>query len=225
MSESKPVEVYYFTDMLCIWAYIAQIRIDELKETFGEQVCVHHKFIPIFGSVDSKSKTTWLKNGGVKGYAEHVQEVASSFNHIQLHADVWHKNTPTSSVSCHLYLKAVQLLEAQGDLSMSSEDVIWAMREAFFKNIIDISRTEGQQQITESLGLSWTAIQALICNGAAFAALDEDMQLIESYRVKGSPTLVLNEGRQILYGNVGYKVMEANVNELLNNSETQASWC
>jgi predicted DsbA family dithiol-disulfide isomerase len=225
MNQNKVVDIYYFTDILCIWAHIAQIRIDELKETFGEKICVHHKFIPIFGSVESKSKTTWLKNGGLKGYVQHVQEVASDFNHIQVHADVWRKNTPTSSISCHLYLKAIQLLEAQDDLPISSEEVIWAMREAFFKDIIDISSTEGQQQITESLGLSWSAIQTLICNGSAFAALDEDRQLVESYRVKGSPTLVLNEGRQILYGNVGYKVMEANVHELLNNSQTQASWC
>ena len=151
--------------------------------------------------------------------------MASEFDHICLHADVWLKNTPTTSISCHLYLKAVQLLEQQGDLPLRSEEVIWAMREAFFKDIVDISNAKGQQHLTEKLGLSWSAIQALICNGAAFAAIDEDMQLIDKYRVKGSPTLVLNEGRQVLYGNVGYKVMEANVQELLNHRGVQASWC
>jgi len=52
-----------------------------------------------------------------------------------------------------------------------------------------------------------------------------DQQLKEKYRVVGSPTLVFNEGRQIIYGNVGYRVIEANINELLNECSTLASWC
>ncbi len=36
----------------------------------------------------------------------------------------------------------------------------------------------------------------------------------------------MNAGRQILYGNVGYRLIEANLNELLRapNSD-DASWC
>jgi len=36
----------------------------------------------------------------------------------------------------------------------------------------------------------------------------------------------MNDGRQKIYGNVGYKVMEANVAELLSNPKSgDASWC
>ena len=36
----------------------------------------------------------------------------------------------------------------------------------------------------------------------------------------------MNEGRQRLFGNVGYRVLEANVNELLRNDAAGvASWC
>ncbi|PCI65606.1 MAG: disulfide bond formation protein DsbA [Piscirickettsiaceae bacterium] len=225
MNQKKVVDIYYFTDILCIWAYVAQIRMDELKKTFGEQIRVHQKFVQVFGSIESKIQGAWAKNGGIEGYGKHVQEVATGFKHIQLHDDIWHKNTPTSSMSCHLYLKAVQLLGNKGQLDSNSDVAIWAMREAFFKNLVDISSAKGQQQVTESLGLPWSAIQALICSGEAFAALAEDAQLVDKYSVKGSPTLVMNEGRQVLYGNVGYKVMEANVQELLNHSERQVSWC
>ena len=65
----------------------------------------------------------------------------------------------------------------------------------------------------------------MIDSGAAHAALDCDFQLKEKHGVIGSPSLVLNEGRQIIYGNVGYRVIEANIQELLNQSENQASWC
>ena len=60
---------------------------------------------------------------------------------------------------------------------------------------------------------------------AAILIKREGIQLKDKYSVKGSPSLILNEGRQIIYGNVGYRVIEANVQELLNQPENQASWC
>ena len=35
----------------------------------------------------------------------------------------------------------------------------------------------------------------------------------------------LNEGRQLLAGNVGYRVIEANIRELLDTPGDQQSWC
>ena len=61
--------------------------------------------------------------------------------------------------------------------------------------------------------------------GYAHAALESDLQQKTSCRVAGSPTLNFNEGRQSLYGNVGYRIMEANVEELLQDSSQHASWC
>jgi hypothetical protein len=40
-----------------------------------------------------------------------------------------------------------------------------------------------------------------------------------------SPTFVLNEERQKLYGNFGYRVIEASVHELLAEPGERASWC
>jgi len=43
--------------------------------------------------------------------------------------------------------------------------------------------------------------------------------------VSVSPTLIFNEGRQRLNGNVGYRVIEANIRELLHNPPGEESWC
>ena len=32
--------VSYFSDVLCVWAYAAQIKLDELRRQFGDQVRV-----------------------------------------------------------------------------------------------------------------------------------------------------------------------------------------
>ena len=82
-----------------------------------------------------------------------------------------------------------------------------------------------QFQIAESLGLSSAAIQAQIDSGEAYAQLSKDFDLVKEYSVTVSPTLVFNEGRQRLNGNVGYRVIEANIRELLHNPPGEHSWC
>ena len=48
------VKVSYFSDALCIWAYIAQARIDAVKEKFGDTVRLNHRFCSVFGKYSSQ---------------------------------------------------------------------------------------------------------------------------------------------------------------------------
>lgn len=82
-----------------------------------------------------------------------------------------------------------------------------------------------QFEIAENLGLPIAAIQAQIDSGEAYAQLSKDFDLVKEYSVTVSPTLIFNEGRQRLNGNVGYRVIEANIRELLHNPPGEASWC
>lgn len=235
MTAPKKITIMYFSDILCIWAYLAQIRIDELNAKFGNDIALHYHFVQVFGSVESKMEKSWKHRGGVSAYSQHVQKIASEFDHIDIHPEAWVKNTPTTSASCHLFLKAIQLLEAQDELPRVSEPgdnhrstfeaTVWELRLAFFRDLMNISELKTQMEIAERLGLPRQKIQHQIDSGSAFAAMDRDAQIKEKYRVTGSPTLVLNEGRQILYGNVGYRVIEANIQELLDQDQSRVSWC
>ena len=69
------------------------------------------------------------------------------------------------------------------------------------------------------------AVQSAINDGTAVAALMNDYQRGKTQGIKGSPSYVINEGRQILYGNIGYRVLFANIHELLNHPGGEASWC
>ena len=57
------------------------------------------------------------------------------------------------------------------------------------------------------------------------ASLSADLQNARELGIRGSPTWVLNEGRQILYGNVGYRILNANIEEMLKRPRSEASWC
>jgi len=37
--------------------------------------------------------------------------MAKRFDHVDIHPEIWTRNIPPTSVSCHLFLKAIQLLE------------------------------------------------------------------------------------------------------------------
>lgn len=231
MAESKQVSIMHFSDMLCVWAYLSQIRMDELSNKFADQVKLDYHFIQVFGSVESKLEQNWGHRGGVEAYGKMVCDLGGEFEHVDIHQDIWCKARPTSSASCHVFLKAAQLVESKNDLPLIeagrkvTESLAWSMRVAFFRDLIDISALPAQLAIAEELGLPLAAIEAEISSGAAYAALEQDRQLKEKYHVVGSPTLVFNEGRQMIYGNVGYRVIEANINELLKEPNALVSWC
>ena len=91
---------------------------------------------------------------------------------------------------------------------------MWAFRCAFFRDCRDISRWDIQCEIAKGLGADIGAIEELIHSGVAFARLATDYQDADKMRIEGSPSFVLNEGRQKLYGNVGFRLIAANIKEL-----------
>ena len=131
-----------------------------------------------------------------------------------------------------LFLKAVQQWEQETwTVKSHSSDsifdqVIWAFRCGFFRDCQDIACWDIQCEIAEEIGVDIVAIEKTIHNGTAFASLAADYQNADKMHIEGSPSFVLNEGRQKLYGNVGFRVMEANIQELLRTPRSdEASWC
>jgi predicted DsbA family dithiol-disulfide isomerase len=45
----SPLIVDYFSDVLCVWAWIAQQRIDELESQWGDQFELRHHYLNLFG--------------------------------------------------------------------------------------------------------------------------------------------------------------------------------
>ena len=226
------VEVTYFSDLLCVWAYVSQARVDAVNEKFGDTVRIEHRFCSVFGDTARKITSTWKDKGEYEGFNLHLRQVAERFPHIEVHPDIWLKTRPLTSASTHLFVKAVQQWSresrATGIQSSPSilDNVMWAFRCAFFRDCRDISRWDIQCEIAEALGVDIGAIEERIHSGIAFARLAADYQDADKMRIEGSPSFVLNEGRQKLYGNVGFHLMEANIQELIRAPRTgEASWC
>ena len=220
MPDSK-ISLTCYSDVLCVWAYIAQARIDEVDRQFGEQVEVDYRFCSVFADTRHKMATTWKDRGGYDGFADHLQEDGKQFSHINLHPDIWRSSRPLSSTPAHLILKAVQKAAPE-----KFEPLLHHVRESFFERALDISNANVLAQLLDEIEIEKAPVEEMMCSGEAHALLEGDMRDKELLNVTGSPTFVLNEGRQKLYGNVGYGVIEANIKELLKSPNAgAASWC
>jgi len=217
----SPIVIDYYSDVLCIWAWIAQPRLEELERQWGGQVAVRYRYVDIFGDTREKIPLQWGGSDGYEKFHSHVASAAEPFDHITIHPKIWTEVRPHSSASAHLALKAVGLSAGQGEMAVMAK----ATRQAFFADGRDIGSMPELLDIADELNLNTPGIRASLEDGSAIAALSSDQRGALDKGVKGSPTWVLNEGRQLLYGNVGYRILSANIEELLNNPADEASWC
>jgi len=216
---AETVQISHYSDILCVWAYVSQIRIDELRRQFPAEVAIRSRFCSVFPDVAGKLDKSWKDRGGLAAFRAHVVQTIARFDHVTLHPDVYTCVVPTTSATVHAFVKAAELAGA------APEPLAWALRLAFFRDGRDVSQLAVQIAVATEAGLALEPIRAALDDGRAWAALLGDYDDAAADHVRGSPTFLLNERRQILFGNVGYKIIEANVHELLHHPEDRASWC
>lgn len=221
MSDERLIKIEYYSDILCVWAWIAQRRIDELNKKLAGKIEIEHLYVDIFGDVPSKMEAQWASRGGYEAFAEHVKHSAAGFDTTLVSDDIWSNTRPLTSANAHLFLKAVE--SALG--KAASIHMALTFRQAFFCDCADIGDMSTLFGLTGKEGFALADIRSDIESGKAMAALMGDYQKAKQRNVAGSPSYVIDGGRQILYGNVGYRVIHANIEQLLMNPGDEASWC
>lgn len=232
---SSRIRIHYFTDVLCVWAYLAQVRLDELIKNNASDIEISYHFMPIFGNTEHRIGEGWKDKGSYAAFGQHTRKVCVAYPYLELHKDIWQVNPPKTSATSHLMVKAVQCLVDEGiinnqvDSSLQHrtlfEEFVWQVRLAFFRDTKDIGNMQVLMEIAQAMQLPLAEIQRVLDDGSALAAVCHDIELRDEFRVDGSPTYILNEGRQKLYGNVGYRIIEANLHEILKQPKVEASWC
>lgn len=216
-----PLIIDYYSDVLCVWAWISQRRIDELRDHWGEQIELRYKFLNLFGNTENRMETMWAAKGGYAGFGEHVVEAASKYESAPVNPDIWKDVRPITSTNAHLVIKAAEICYSREVASALTARI----QQAFFVDNKDIGRLDHALNIAEKADLVRSKLEKSIFDGQATAALMADYQSAQDNNIKGSPSWVMNEGRQILFGNVGYRILNANIEEILRSPAHEASWC
>lgn len=220
------LHIAYWSDPLCIWAYVAQQRLDRLLQRFGHHVALDYHVVPVFGSVPQRFRDgSWAK-AGPQGRADVTARVAREHGHPEVTGQVWLDSPPSGSWSPGAALKAVWQLEAEGLCEQGAGAAYqWAMRRSFFAKNMDISQRAVQLRVAESQGLDAGELTRRLDDGSALAALWEDHEHRRRKGVQGSPTYVFDGGRVMLYGNFNEDVLQATVQELLKGVGAGGSPC
>jgi predicted DsbA family dithiol-disulfide isomerase len=79
------LKIDHYSDVLCVWAYISQIRVREACDKFCDDIAFSYHYLSVFADVNTKMATQWAPKGGLAGYADHVHQIAARFQHVRLH--------------------------------------------------------------------------------------------------------------------------------------------
>ncbi len=218
---TNPVVIEYYSDILCVWAWIAQRRIDELNEKLAGKIELRYHYLDIFGDASNKIPTQWQEKGGFSGFASHVHKAAKPYPDAPINTELWQDIRPNTSANAHLVLKAVELSNGKE----KSIELALLIRKAFFVESQDIGLLSVLFSLVELAGIDAEPVNKVLNDGSAMALLMADYQQAKALSLKGSPSYIIDNGRQVLYGNVGYRVLLANIEEHLHQPVAAASWC
>ncbi len=221
------MEIEYWTDPFCIWAFIAEPCLDRIVENHGDQITLRHRMVPVFGSIVRRFATGAWSEKGPEGRREATARIAATHRPgIEVTGQVWVDDPPASSFGACAAVKAVQLLEQDGEAPEGSAPrYLVAMRHGFFVDNVNYARRPAQLALAEEQGLPVDAISARLDDGRALAALYEDHEDRLAAHVVGSPTYLFDGGRTRIYGNFRGEVLDATVRTYLSGPTGGGSAC
>jgi predicted DsbA family dithiol-disulfide isomerase len=209
-----PIPLQYWTDPLCIWAFVAQERLDRLLERHP-QIDIAYHIVPVFGSIPHRFREGSWANSGPEGRAAATQRIASERGIEGVSGRVWVDDPPASSWPVGAAAKAGFAMEARDEADTGcGAAYLLALRKAFFLDDRNIAKRIVQLEVGEACGLDPTVLAVNLDDGSAMAALYEDHIEREALKLQGSPTWVFDGGRAQLYGNFDEHILDATVASL-----------
>ena len=218
------IEFSYWSDPLCVWALVAQQKLDRLLHDLGPRVRVDYRIVPVFGSVPWRfGQGPWAKDG-VEGRVAATRKIAEQGGRTDVSGECWRKAMPMSSWAPAAAIKAVFALE-DGRGVEDGPPYQRALRERFFVGESNVALRAVQLEVAEELGLPRGPIETRLDDGSALAAVCEDQAEKERLRIQGSPTYVFDGGRAMLYGNFSDGILRSTVDELVRGIRPGGSAC
>jgi predicted DsbA family dithiol-disulfide isomerase len=216
----------YWSDPLCIWAFVAQPKLDALLRDHGGELAVDHRLVPVFGSIPWRFREgSWAK-AGPEGRREATARIAREFGHTTVTGAAWTDHAPASSWAPGVAIKAVFAMEHAGAAPEGAgARYLTALRAAFFVDNRNTALRHEQLAVAEALELDRAPLEQRLDDGTALAALWEDDRERETKRIQGSPTYVFDGGRARLYGNFDEQVLRATVRTMLDGLQAGGSAC
>ena len=188
---SKPLQITVYQDVLCAWCYLADQRLELLKQEFGDIVRWRVRSYPL------RVRDTRPSEKELRGLTEEVrlaqQEPEPSAR--LLSTELWlGADPPRSSIPALAALEAAHLQGPQARAHLAR-----AMQKAGLEQGVNVTRTDVIFELASRVGLDMSPFSVAYQSEDTRKLILDEHRLASSRGVRGVPTLVI-AGRWMVCG-------------------------
>jgi len=181
--EPAPVEVTLYHDVLCSWCYVADARLEALRDEYGNAFDWSLRPYPL----RPESQLPGKKERQI--LARHYRRIAKEAEGKGVKPDLWvGEDPPVSSLPPLVALEAA--LE-QGPAMQ--RELLRAMRHAAFVQGINIARRDVQLELASRAGIDLHRFVEALDEGSLEQSVNDSAEEAESLGIRGVPALVIGD--------------------------------
>lgn len=210
----KPVTIIYYTDPICSSCWGIEPQLRKLKLEYGDYIDIDYRMGGLLPD--------WSYNsGGISKPADvaHHWDEVSLYYDMPIDGDVWLEDPLASSYPSCIAFKAAQIQDKSKAI-----DFMRILREKLFLEKQNIAKWEPIAQAATQAGLDPEKIKQDY-EGRAKQLFEEDLVYGRSLGVRGFPTLLFLDGKNLkttVYGFKPYKAFEDAVRQIAPNAQKAA---
>ncbi|AKI99530.1 putative DsbA family dithiol-disulfide isomerase [Archangium gephyra] len=187
----KPLQITVYQDVLCSWCYLADLRLETLKQEFGDLIRWRVRPYPL--RVHDKRPT----EKELRGLTEEVRRAQQEPEPVAklLTPELWlGGDAPRTSIPALAALEAARLQSPAARSHLAR-----AMQKAALEQGVNVTRTDVIFELASRVGLDMSPFSAAYHSDDTRKLILDEHQLAASRGVRGVPTLVI-AGRWMVCG-------------------------
>jgi predicted DsbA family dithiol-disulfide isomerase len=188
---SKPLQITVYQDVLCSWCYLADLRLESLKQEFGDILRWRVRPYPL--RLQDKRPT----EKELRGLTEEVRRAQQEPEPAAklLSTELWQGgDAPRSSIPALAALEAARLQSPTARAYLAR-----AMQRAALEQGVNVTRTDVIFELANRVGLDMSPFSAAYNSEDTRKLILDEHQLAAGRGVRGVPTLVI-AGRWMVCG-------------------------
>ncbi|WP_257462104.1 DsbA family oxidoreductase [Archangium lipolyticum] len=187
----KPLQITVYQDVLCAWCYLADLRLESLKQEFGDILRWRVRPYPL--RLHDKRPT----EKELRGLTEEVRRAQQEPEPVAklLTTELWQGgDAPRTSVPALAALEAARLQSPTARAYLAR-----AMQRAALEQGVNVTRTDVIFELASRVGLNMGPFSAAYHSEDTRKLILDEHQLAASRGVRGVPTIVIG-GRWMVCG-------------------------
>ena len=141
--ERAELSFSYWSDPMCIWAYVAQPKLDRLLAETDGRLDIEYRVVPVFGSMQARFRDGPWAKAGPAGRVKVTRDIAREHHCDEVSGECFRGDIPASSWAPGVAIKAVALCERDQLLAHgATSDYLRKLRAALLVENKNIARRQ-----------------------------------------------------------------------------------